>query len=119
MIDIQKFMKKVTEKIGLFSDKFNGSSGISEMFVVERCYSPQQDLAADKYLANTIDITKSGYIPIAVQGVLTENNGGSNCTAILLRGYLIVDNELTIYVRNVYTKAANFRHYADILYVKG
>ena len=89
-------------------------------FVVERRYSPQQDLAAGGYFTNTIDITKSGYIPIAVQGVLAENNGGSNSTAILLRGYLIVDNELRIYARNIHTtNTANFRHYADILYVKG
>lgn len=34
-------------------------------------------------------------------------------------GFNIIDDELRIYVRNVHTQAANFRHYADILYVKG
>lgn len=61
----------------------------------------------------TLDITKSGYTPIALARLQTSITG---YTCIV--GWNIVDTTLNVYIRNLSSSSQSVKAVADILYVK-
>ena len=74
-------------------------------------------IAAGGYNSATVNITKSGYKPLAISGVNASGTGAAGC---LIASYYFTDSNTKAYarVRNVGTNAATITCTVDILYVK-